>query len=57
VVIWYIFPRFGTLYQEKSGNPAVESILWIGLGRKQIGQILPLMLDTFSFKNGNQMSI
>jgi hypothetical protein len=22
VVIWYIFPRFGTLYKEKSGNPA-----------------------------------
>jgi hypothetical protein len=22
VVIWYIFPRFGILYQEKSGNPA-----------------------------------
>jgi hypothetical protein len=22
VVIWYIFPRFGMLYQEKSGNPA-----------------------------------
>jgi hypothetical protein len=22
VVIWYIFPRFGTLYQEKSGSPA-----------------------------------
>jgi hypothetical protein len=21
VVIWYIFPRFGTLCQEKSGNP------------------------------------
>jgi hypothetical protein len=21
VVIWYIFPRFGTLHQEKSGNP------------------------------------
>jgi hypothetical protein len=21
VVIWYIFPRFGMLYQEKSGNP------------------------------------
>jgi hypothetical protein len=21
VVIWYIFPRFGILYQEKSGNP------------------------------------
>jgi hypothetical protein len=21
-VIWYIFPRFGMLYQEKSGNPA-----------------------------------
>jgi hypothetical protein len=22
VVIWYIFNRFGILYQEKSGNPA-----------------------------------
>jgi hypothetical protein len=22
LVIWYIFPRFGILYQEKSGNPA-----------------------------------
>jgi hypothetical protein len=21
-VIWYIFPRFGKLYQEKSGSPA-----------------------------------
>jgi hypothetical protein len=21
VVVWYIFPRFGRLYQEKSGNP------------------------------------
>jgi hypothetical protein len=21
VAIWYIFPRFGILYQEKSGNP------------------------------------
>jgi hypothetical protein len=25
VVIWYIFSRFGILYQEKSGNP--ESVL------------------------------
>jgi hypothetical protein len=24
VVIWYIFPRFGKLYQEKSGKPGVE---------------------------------
>jgi hypothetical protein len=23
VVIWYISPRFGILYQEKSGNPGV----------------------------------
>jgi hypothetical protein len=22
VIIWYIFPRFGMLHQEKSGNPA-----------------------------------
>jgi hypothetical protein len=24
VVIWYIFPRFGILDQEKSGNPVPE---------------------------------
>jgi hypothetical protein len=24
VVIWYIFPRFGILYQEKSGSPDPE---------------------------------
>jgi hypothetical protein len=24
VVIWYIFPRFGILYQEKSGNPGCD---------------------------------
>jgi hypothetical protein len=23
VVIWYIFPRFGILCQEKSGNPVI----------------------------------
>jgi hypothetical protein len=27
VVIWYIFCRFGTLYQEKSGNPATYHLL------------------------------
>jgi hypothetical protein len=25
VVIWYISPRFGMLYQEKSGNPGCSS--------------------------------
>jgi hypothetical protein len=25
VVIWYIFPHFGMLYQEKSGNPVVRA--------------------------------
>jgi hypothetical protein len=24
VAIWYIFPRFGMLYQEKSGNPEAK---------------------------------
>jgi hypothetical protein len=24
LAIWYIFPRFGVLYQEKSGNPGCE---------------------------------
>jgi hypothetical protein len=27
VVIWYIFPRFGILCQEKSGNPVLENDL------------------------------
>jgi K+-transporting ATPase A subunit len=26
MLIWYIFPRFGMLYQEKSGNPALQSV-------------------------------
>jgi hypothetical protein len=26
VVIWYIFPRFGILCQEKSGNPARRGV-------------------------------
>jgi hypothetical protein len=25
VVIWYLFPRFGILCQEKSGNPAAKA--------------------------------
>jgi hypothetical protein len=25
VVIWYIFPRFGKLRQEKSGNPGARA--------------------------------
>jgi hypothetical protein len=38
-VFWYIFPRFGTLYQEKSGNPAQRILLshsfeTVGLIRK-----------------------
>jgi hypothetical protein len=27
VVIWYIFPRFGMLYREKSGNPVHQTNL------------------------------
>jgi hypothetical protein len=26
MVIWYIFPRFGMLHQEKSGDPDVHSV-------------------------------
>jgi hypothetical protein len=29
-IIWYIFPRFGISYQEKSGNPASYSDTQIG---------------------------
>jgi hypothetical protein len=28
---WYIFPRFGMLYQEKSGNPEHDSAAWRGV--------------------------
>jgi hypothetical protein len=28
VVLWYNFPRFGILDQEKSGNPALDSTLY-----------------------------
>jgi hypothetical protein len=31
-VIWYIFPRFGMLYQEKSGNPAAHPLFVSLLG-------------------------
>jgi hypothetical protein len=33
VVIWYISPRFGTLHQEKSGNPGDSGSQWFG-GKK-----------------------
>jgi hypothetical protein len=33
MVIWYIFPRFGMLYQEKAGNP-VNTSSAEDLGRK-----------------------
>jgi hypothetical protein len=26
VVIWYIFPHFGMLYQDKSGNPGEQGL-------------------------------
>jgi hypothetical protein len=27
LVIWYSFPRFGLLYQEKSGNPGIVYVI------------------------------
>jgi hypothetical protein len=30
VVIWYVFPRSGTLCQEKSGNPVSLSFILLG---------------------------
>jgi hypothetical protein len=39
LVSWYIFPRFGTLCQEKSGNPAEQTYiflrLWVSWGNKE----------------------
>jgi hypothetical protein len=29
VVIWYIIPRFGIPYQEKSGNPGVGTYFYV----------------------------
>jgi hypothetical protein len=31
VAIWYIFPRFGILYQDKSGNPEEKKIFSPGI--------------------------
>jgi hypothetical protein len=28
IAAWYIFSRFGMLYQEKSGNPGCGSQIW-----------------------------
>jgi hypothetical protein len=33
-VIWYIFPRFGMLRQEKSGNPASRLVEFHSEGKK-----------------------
>jgi hypothetical protein len=38
VVIWYIFPRFGTVRQEKSGNP--------GLGQSKFSRSKSSILST-----------
>jgi hypothetical protein len=39
VIIWYIFPRFGRLRQEKSGNPAPNSLKVERHGKKtKIGE-------------------
>jgi hypothetical protein len=36
MVIWDIFPRFGMLYQEKSGNPDVKVTLYLHRCRKYV---------------------
>jgi hypothetical protein len=41
VVIWYISPRFGILYQEKSGNPEFE------IGAFSTGIGMPQKTDDF----------
>jgi hypothetical protein len=39
VIIWYIFPRFGILFREKSSNPGrKEEILQSNVPRKWVGQ-------------------
>jgi hypothetical protein len=34
VVVWYIFPHFGMLYQEKSGSPDLNNPLFSTVKRK-----------------------
>jgi hypothetical protein len=31
----YIFPRFGIFYQEKSGNPGLDSTFWERFGARE----------------------
>jgi hypothetical protein len=46
VVIWYIFPRFGILYQEKSGDP--DWSLWIGISNST--ELYIMLYIVFNFK-------
>jgi hypothetical protein len=38
LVVWYIFPRFGMLSREKSGNPAENN----GCRQRQIPRDMPI---------------
>jgi hypothetical protein len=50
VAVWYIFPRVGTLHQEKSGNPALA----FGCACKYIRQLI-LFSTIFNFLRQNAL--
>jgi hypothetical protein len=54
VVIWYIFPRFGILYQEKSGNPVPDTTN--GSQSKASSVCMLFREKTFVRQNGNQFN-
>jgi hypothetical protein len=47
-MIWYIFPRFGVLYQEKSGNP--------DFGQLNFLRLIGLLRGIFGKASSNQRS-
>jgi hypothetical protein len=51
MVIWYISPRFGILYKEKSGNPDAQH--WIG----RFVSEFPFVKPETSFKGGSQPEV
>jgi hypothetical protein len=49
MVIWYMFSRFGALYQEKSGNPVGDDVA-VELFTEEISAAENYVLTAISFK-------
>jgi hypothetical protein len=64
MVVWYIFPRFGILYQEKSGNPATGYVAESKVevihmnGRQSQTKYIPFLLSSdHLLKTSNKLGV